>query len=466
MRAKLQSSLRRSATPLVRAVFVWITVLALISLMGPAAAQAPVTYVILGSGSSLPANLAAMVSASGGKLETTVDAIGVAIATSSEPEFATAMASWQGIEGTAADVQSRLFQPGTLESAPTASGNGGTSLADAALFSLQWNMKAIQADQAWAAGFQGSNVTVAVLDSGIDYTHPDLQGQVDLSRSVSFVRESVPRGLDPSIDLHTHGTHIAGIIAAKGIGVAGVAPRSTLISVKVLDKTGTGSVAGVLQGIVYATNAGADIINMSLGFTFTVNDAGSAHLLKALNRAINYAQSKGVLTVASIGNDALDLDRNRNEVKAPAQITTVVAVSATGPVYGQDPDTFASYSDFGSSTVFVAAPGGNIVRDAAGTILNPKTDRILSTCSTVSQDPIIRPLCRKGSGYLFGSGTSQAAAHVSGLAALVDGKFGGTLDAAKLRAVIHQSADDRGAPGQDQFYGFGRINAYLAVTLK
>lgn len=184
-----------------------------------------------------------------------------------------------------------------------------------------------------------------------------------------------------------------------------------------------------------------------------------AALLSALNRATNYAHSKGALVIAAAGNDATNADRDRDTIIVPAQSPNVVAVSAMGPIneIGIEPDTVASYTDFGFSLVHVGAPGGDFRRFPA---LGWWRDMVLSPCSTFS---LRIPACRAAHIYVWAAGTSMAAPHAAGVAALIDSLAGGGMSGAQLRARLEQSADDLGKPGRDAFYGRGRVNAFNAT---
>jgi subtilisin family serine protease len=249
---------------------------------------------------------------------------------------------------------------------------------------IQWAPQAIEAPAAWAAGYTGRGVRVAIVDGGIHSTHLDLKDNLDVAASRSFVP-----GFAFNQDTSSHATHVAGIVAAadNDIGTIGIAPEATLIGVKVL-QDGTGTFGQIIAGIYYAVTprdqggAGADIVNLSLGATFD-RAGGNGPLVAAFNKAVNYANRSGVLVVSSAGNDATDLDHNGSLIKVPAQSGSGIAVSATGPrgfgfheasaVYSSNGNLIsvappadatnyrriASYTNYGNSVITVAAPGGD-----------------------------------------------------------------------------------------------------------
>ncbi|NKQ35156.1 MAG: peptidase S8 [Chloroflexi bacterium] len=282
---------------------------------------------------------------------------------------------------------------------------------------IRYNMDKIHAPESWDCS-QGENVIVAVLDSGVNLTHPELQANI--VSGATFV----PGTTTPEDD-HGHGTHVAGIVAAviNNGGVAGVAPQAKIMPVKVLDASGSGSLDGIVQGITWATDNGASVINLSLGASVDV---------QSLEDAVNYAYGNGALVVASAGNcgdpntwqlnNCLSLD----SPSWPAAYTNAMAVAATDAN-----DNQSSFSTTGSY-VEIAAPGSSIY----STYLN--------------------------GGYAFFSGTSQAAPHAAGLAAAVWSRQPG-LTNAQVRAAIQNTAVDLGAAGRDDQFGYGRIDAYEAV---
>ncbi len=323
------------------------------------------------------------------------------------------------------------------------------SPADAIMYPYQWHLRAIGADQAWAAGRLGSpKVTVAVIDTGVSYEHADLIGRVDLSRSVSFVPSddadvaALFPGRHPVTDLYYHGTHVAATISSNAHVAAGVTARVTIMGVKVLDRWGSGTFAGVLDGVIWAADHGADVANMSIGDIMVKSSNGK--YVAMMNQAFNYAHRKGMLVVVAAGNESLDLDHDRNAFKMYCDAPNVVCVSATGP--GDEPTW---YTNYGRSAVSVAAPGGDI------------GNRVWAACSRTS---LLVPYCQNGDEVLGLLGTSMAAPHVSGLAALIVEDVGPGKPS-QVKARLLRSADDLGATGVDPYYGRGRINVPHALDL-
>jgi subtilisin len=263
-------------------------------------------------------------------------------------------------------------------------------------------------------GKGGIGINVAVIDTGIDCGHPDL------TPNCMYGINYVSKGKDP-FDDHGHGTHVAGIIAARdnGFGVIGVAPEATLYAVKVLDANGSGSWSSVASGIVWATRNNMDVINMSLG--------GSS-FSQAVADAVEAASAAGVLVVSAAGNSGCC-----DTVLYPAKLPGSMAVAAVDAN-----DQRASFSSTGME-LDVAAP----------------SVAILSTVPTGSCK-----LCDP-SGYRTLSGTSMATPHVSGTGTLLMSRG---LTNQRAWDQISGTAKDLGSAGLDQFYGWGRVDALAAVT--
>ena len=332
-----------------------------------------------------------------------------------------------------------------------------TNPADAFFYSRQWHLRAIDADKAWARGRLGTpNVTVAILDTGIGYTHADLQGRVDLSRSTSFVPSDDAYvdyyfpGMHHVTDIHYHGTHVAATVASNALAAAGVTSKTTLIGVKVCNVYGSCGLGAVISGIYYAVDKGAQVVNMSLGGGFA--KAGAGAYVGFINKVFNYANLKGVTVVVAAGNEATDLDHNANVYATYCDTPNTLCVSATGPDYSVGPDgpwynidAPAVYTNYGVSSIWVAAPGGNSGGYGA---------YVRAACSPTS---LQIPVCQTGT-YVVGlTGTSMATPHVAGLAALVVEDVGAKPGIVRTKIMI--GADDLGPKGADPFYGVGgRIN--------
>lgn len=296
-----------------------------------------------------------------------------------------------------------------------------------------WGLKAIQTETAWDQ-VQGANVIVAVVDTGLDFTHPDLSANVWTNpREIAGNGKDDDRngyaddvrgwGYGDLVDRHGHGTHVAGTIAAvgqNGLGVIGVAHRARVMAVKVLDDDGGGWADDVAAGIRYAANQAADVINCSL--------VGASSNVE--QDAVAYAVSKGAVVIAAAGN------KNRDaQTVSPANAPDAIAVAAT-----TSQDTKADFSNYGP-VVAVAAPGVGILSlRAAGTTLG----RVV------------------GERYCLASGTSMAAPHVAGVAALLLGRDP-ALSTAALRRILIATTDPFPKPPKFPL-GAGRLNAGKAVT--
>lgn len=285
------------------------------------------------------------------------------------------------------------------------------------LFAKQWGFSVIGAPTAWSVG-TGAGVTIAVVDSGVDLNHEDLRSK--LLPGKDFVNSD-----DSAQDDFGHGTHVAGTAAAvtgNGVGGAGTAPGASILPVKVLDNLGTGSVADVSAGIEWAADRGAQVINLSLG----PNAVTGSLFGNGLGDAVNHAWSRGSIVVIAAGNDYL----------FPSSAGDIPAIVVTATTRQDQKAGYAS--TVGPAKWGLAAPGG-----AGG--LN-EADDILST------------LPNKAYGYM--AGTSMAAPHVAGAAAVLRGM--GLSPQATIDRLL-ATAKDLGAPGRDDVYGAGRLDLACAV---
>lgn len=418
----------------------------------------------------------------------------IAVVTGLGDAAAATLATRSGIAEVQPDAVVTLASPAAkapvLALDAAVAGEGGTmSQADpttALRYAWQWNMRAIGAEKAWAAGKLGSpSVRVAILDTGLDYDSRDLSGLVDLSRSASFVasddalRAANFPGRHTVDDFNGHGTNVATQVSSTGFAHAGVTSRTTLMGVKVLGASGSGSISGIVQGVLWAADHDADVINMSLGAAFA-KAGGAGRLVALFNQVFAYANRAGAVIVVAAGNAAIDLDRNIVPVdggtaSAPSLYAAycdtphVVCVSAVGPqTFTGSPDVPAYYTNFGRSAIDVAAPGGNV-----GAALSPwpwgegQISWVWSMCAKNylpdPATPTARP-CASGGSVTASIGTSQASPHVAGLAALLIAEMGGGNPAA-IKDAIQASADDLGPSGTDPYYGKGRVNVARAFGL-
>lgn len=432
--------------------------------------EAPTRHVVVFSGNA-PADFETRVAALGGEV-TMNHALGIAVVVGLDAEAAAALKGQVSAQHVEELPRFELIAPAaltepirtSLDATSAALAGNTTSIEDpssAILYANQWNMRQVNAEAAWAAGRLGSeDVTVAILDTGIDYLLPDLVGRVDLSRSVSFEPEDDLYAAfyfpdrHPSIDLHYHGTNVATQVASNAWAYAGVTSKTTLTSVKVCSVLG--GCHGVIEGILYAIDSGADVINMSLGGWF--KRAAFPGTVSAYNSIMNYALQQGVTIVVAAGNDSNDLDTNHNigvvrdaagriieRAHVPSFFATycdathVICVSST-----RRGDVPSSFTNYGRSSIDVAAPGGG------------SGDWVYSLCPQTS----LLFNCA-GAYYSLGvAGTSQATPHVAGLAALAVEDVG--RSPAQVRAYVRNSADAIDGVSS-AYYGMGRINVGAAV---
>lgn len=303
-----------------------------------------------------------------------------------------------------------------------------------------WGLQAINVSHAWDTTF-GNGVVVAVVDTGLDYNHPDISanvwtnpgeipgngidddhnGYVDDVHGWNFVANT-----NNPLDDNGHGTHVSGTIAAvgnNGIGVIGIAWQAKVMPVKALDGNGSGYDSVLAEAIDYAANNGADVISNSWG------GYGSS---QTISEAVSYAYNLGAVVVAAAGNsgeDALNY--------TPANIEQVITVAATTPT-----GTLATFSNYGPK-IDVGAPGVDILSlEAEGVSFGTSV----------------------GNGYTRANGTSMAAPHVSGAAALILAQHP-TYSNEQVRQVLRSSATDMGSSGYDLSFGYGGLNASAAMSI-
>jgi len=442
-------------------------------------------YVFMSSSGTWGAAQDAAIRRVGGTVDFSHAASGIGAAASADPDFLKAMMKSGAFSKGSEDMMVQWQDPNTriaeegVEEEVVTPGNE-------TFINEQWNIAAINAAGAWSAGYTGAGVRVAVIDGGLWNSHIDLNGHVDVAHSASFVPGFA---FNQDVGTFWHATHVAGIIAAldNGIGTIGIAPDATIIGCKALHN-GSGSFEAVINAILYASDpisaggGGADIINMSLGATFNRGggNTGAGALVSALNKAVNYATDHGVLVVCSAGNgdangNGIDLDHSGNLITVPAQSGSAIAISATGPVgyavgWPNGATNFSrpsSYSNYGNSAIWVAAPGGDFVLPGNALCSIPRCCGGNTVQVCWARDMVLSTSRGAGASttsYTWAAGTSMAAPAVSAVAAIIKQRFP-SFTVGDIKTFLAQTAD--GVGGDDPLrphYGHGFLNAGAAAT--
>ncbi len=418
-------------------------------------------YLIVFKSGAQAGRLLGRVGSMGGKVRRSNDRIGIVSVQGLSDQAAASLATDVDVESVVRDVSLQWLPPARgLQVAPklVVAPKAKPDPTQAFFFPFQWNMVVIRANAAWKVTKQGKNTLVCVLDTGVDPNHIDLTGRVDLNKSASFV------ATEPEItDFFFHGTAVSSLITSNGLGIASVAPQSHICAVKVLDKTGSGDFDDIISGIIFATDAGADVINMSLGALISTKEQGAKQLIKALQRAVDFATKRGVLVVAAAGNDGIDFNNAPKDLlELPAQLDGVLSVGATAPINQQNFDMLASYTNFGSKGVQVFAPGGDFVEGGDPNGL----DLIFAACASTTELPDLAACTTSPDFYVQAAGTSFSAPHTSGEAAVIDGETRHPDAANALTRCIELGADPVTKRQFDPVFAFGRIDVLGGVNCR
>jgi lantibiotic leader peptide-processing serine protease len=473
----------------------------------PSQAGAVQTYIVLFKGQAVPSDAASVIAAAGGTLVYSYNQIGVAIARSDSATFGAKLLNDSRIQGASstAGFATQLNDDTAVDSTAAPAVNSPAPGSDN-LSGLQWDMIQIHVPEARAINGGSSSVTVGDIDTGLDFTHPDLAPNVDFANSVSCIG-GVPN-TSPSawMDDNGHGTHTAGTIAAakNGIGIVGVAPNVKIAGIKAGDAAGFFFPEAVVCAFMWAGAHHIQVTNNSYfadPWLFNCrNDAGQRAIWEAERRAIRFAMQNGTVVVAAAGNQADDLAHPTQDATSPddtnpvlrqihndcavvpVEVPGVIGVAGDGNLQLK-----SFYSSYGVGSVQVTAPGGDSILQLTpaapnGRVLSTWPDSLFTiTCAAARRvtDP-------SGAKYCYQQGTSMASPHVAGVAALivsrgitspgaVTAKLNNTADSiacpADLSIYSFFPAVDNGAPqvcqggtGYNSFNGHGQVNALSAVT--
>jgi len=478
---------------------------------GAASATQSSTYLVVYKSMNVPNDAASAVSAAGGTVVTSYAQIGVVLARSDSSTFRSTLLTDSRVENVSATGNFATQLPAQQDTAPGDLPNTPATDSDS-LSGLQWDMVQIHAPEAHAITGGSPSVLVGDIDTGIDFTHPDLAANISVADSANCLTGVAVQGLSAQDD-NGHGTHTAGTIAAasNGIGIVGVAPNVKIAGIKAGNADGFFFPEAVVCAFMWAGDHHMDVTNNSYfadPWLFNCkNDPEQRGIWAAESRAIQYAEQQGVSVVAAAGNQSDDLAHpteddtspddttpvarsiHNNCAVVPVEVPGVIGVTADGNNQ-QDPSGFLKsfYSSFGVGSAQVVAPGGDSLfgRSAAS-----PNGRVLSTwpasLENVTCLPARRVIDASGATYCYQQGTSMASPHAAGVAALIASQYG-HMAPGKLASILERTADAQPCPstlpagyldftaldggavqscqggmGSNSWYGAGQVNALHAI---
>jgi lantibiotic leader peptide-processing serine protease len=432
-----------------------------------------IRWVINYNGSSIPANAAASIEAAGGQLVRTLPQVGIAIAVSANPNFASTMKGVARVHsvGEVPAMSLPEVEFFHMELSPDAFPDP-----PAALWDLLWGIARVNAPAAWDAGITGShNTVVAVIDTGIASNHPDVGPNLVFNACIVSTGDHTTGACTPYPSLSFHGTHVAGTVAANfGGGVVGVGPDLGLANYNVFELFEIGpdefavlaAFDSIWAAMVDAADKNFDVINMSLGAIGSFRGPeGAAPFFTATQRVSNYVRQQGTFIVASGGNS--DLNLNGPLFNIPGGVPGIANIGATGirpePFYPQPGayDVRAFYSNYGAA-ITIVAPGGDCgLPDSCDPATRPANwFEYLILSAFVAPDPACAATESCPVGWTWAAGTSMAAPHVAGVAGLVRDQ-NPNLSPNQVEAILKQTAENL---GNRQHFGHGMVNAHAAAT--
>jgi len=481
-------------------------------------------WAVIFNQSELPADVDALVGNAGGTVTERIPQVGAVRAESADPAFGSRMAATAGVRAVSPDVEVQLIPedvtpPQQLPSSPPVDEPNGPAEPAGPdpqpgfdnFYNQQWDKMRMNASATGSYAVQRGrdDVVAAVLDTGADVlpvAHPDIAPNLDFARSRSFVGSNAPGG-DPNPaawdDRHGHGSWCLSAVGApiNTVGVSGVAPNVTLVALKVLSDTGSGSFLDLAEALVYAGVNKFDVASMSLGGFMNHSEFEALYI--AVQRATEFARTNGVTPVAALGNNNFDLGDGsfmRDFIEVPGEVPGVIGLSATG-YYNQK----SYYSNYGVGKADVSAPGGDRIfqipppnyRGGGRTLGAWARENLGGVSPVLIEEDCTPDVIGECGTYAWVQGTSMATPNAAGVAALIVSQYGDFspdnsqklhMSPTAVEAILQETANNQPCPqprtvtypgqptdlpptatcngnaGYNGFYGKGIVDAFKAVT--